>query len=271
VRELKRLLIHRDEMARLDIAALEIARVEFPDLDPDPYVALLESHARELEILTSHSSGPDFVRAANRYFFETLGFRGNRRDYYHAHNSCLNQVLLNRTGIPITLSLVYMEIGRRLQRPIVGIGLPGHFLVRYEEDSYTSWIDCFRGGEVSFEECRQLALDTARIDIIAVPSALAPVTKWQLVMRMLNNLRNVYFQMRDWPRALWILDRLIEAAPHSPFERKQRGVLRLEGGDEMGALEDFEIYLMLASASDENWTEIAGQAAKLRRRGDRVN
>ena len=209
---------------------------------------------------------------ANRYFFETLGFQGNQQDYYHAHNSCLNQVLLNRTGIPITLSLVYIEIARRLQRPIVGIGLPGHFLIRYEEDDYTTWIDCFRAREVSFEECRKLALETARIDILNMPSALQPVTDWQLIIRMLNNLRNVYFQNRDWPRAMWILDRLVEAAPDSALERKQRGVLRLEAGDEMGALEDFDIYLMLARPSDEDWSGIAAQAAKLRRRrGGQVN
>ena len=271
MRELKRLLIHRDEEARLDVAALEIARVEFPDLETEPYLALLDSHARELKPLTEHSSGPEFVRVANHYFFETLGFRGNRQDYYHAHNSCLNQVLLNRIGIPITLSLVYIEIARRLHRPVAGIGLPGHFLIRYEENSFTTWVDCFRACEVSFEECRQLALETARIDILVVPSALAPVTKWQLVVRMLNNLRNVYFQKRDWPRAMWILDRLIEALPQSALERKQRGVLRLEAGDEIGALEDFDIYLMLASPSDEDWAEIAGNAAKLRRLGGRVN
>ena len=271
MRELKRLLIHRDEKARLDVAALEIARVEFPDLDTEAYVALLDSHARELQPLTERSSGPEFVRVANRYFFETLGFRGNQQDYYHAHNSCLNQVLLNRTGIPITLSLVYIEIARRLHRPIAGIGLPGHFLIRYEEDSYTTWVDCFRACEVSFEECRLLALETARIDILAVPSVLAPVTKWQLAVRMLNNLRNVYFHKRDWPRALWILDRLLEASPQSALERKQRGVLRLEGGDEIGALEDFDVYLTLAPPGDEDWTEIAEHAAKLRQRSGPVN
>ena len=248
-----------------------MARVEYPDLDPEPYVALLDSHARELRPVIAHSSGPEFIRAANSYLFETLGFRGNRQEYYRADNSCLNQVLLNRTGIPITLSLVYMEIARRLQRPVVGIGLPGHFLVRYQDAAATIWVDCFEGREVSFEECRALALETARIDILAVPSALAPVSKWHLTVRMLNNLRNVYFQNRDWPRALWILDRLIEATPHAANERKQRGALRLEGGDEAGALEDFEAYLAHANHADPDWTEIAGQAAKLRGAGGTVN
>jgi regulator of sirC expression with transglutaminase-like and TPR domain len=258
------LLIHRDETTPLDAAALDMARVEFPALDPEPYVALLDSHARELGSLTEHSSGPDFVGAANHYLFDTLGFRGNQQEYYHAHNSCLNQVLLNRTGIPITLSLVYMEIAQRLHRPVEGIGLPGHFLIRYEEDSYTAWIDCFRAREVSFEECRALALETARVDILAMPTALKPVTKWQLSVRMLNNLRNVYFQNRDWPRAVWILDRLIEAMPQSPDERKQRGVLRLEAGDEAGALEDLDVYLAVVNSRDPDRAGIAEQAARLR-------
>ena len=248
-----------------------MARVEFPDLDPAPYLALLDSHARELRPIITHSSGAEFIRAANSYLFEALGFRGNRQQYYHANNSCLNQVLVNRTGIPITLSLVYMEIARRLHRPVVGIGLPGHFLIRYQDSDATIWVDCFRGSEVSFEECRALALETARIDILAVPSALSPVTKWQIAVRMLNNLRNVYFQNRDWPRATWILDRLIEATPHAPTERKQRGVLRLEGGDEAGALEDFEVYLAQATHADPDWTEIASQAVRLRGAGGPVN
>lgn len=251
----------------LDLAALQLAQVEFPELDPTPFLNLLDSHARELLALTADASGPRFVETANRYFFETLEFQGNQQEYYHPHNSCLNQVLLNRTGLPITLSLVYMEIARRLQRPVVGIGLPGHFLIRYEDQSYTAWIDCFRGREVSFEECRELALETARIDILAIPSALTPVTPWQLLVRMLNNLRNVYFQNRDWTKARWILDRLVEAQPVAALERKQRGVLRLDAGDEAGALEDFEIFLTLAPRDDEDRDVIAAQAARIKRSG----
>jgi regulator of sirC expression with transglutaminase-like and TPR domain len=243
VRELRSLLIHRDRSVPLDLAALQLAQVEFPELDPTPFLHILDSHARELQSLAASAAGPRFVEIANRYFFETLEFQGNQQEYYHPHNSCLNQVLLNRTGLPITLSLVYMEIARRLQRPVVGIGLPGHFLIRYEEQSYTAWIDCFRGREVS---------------------------SWQLIVRMLNNLRNVYFQNREWTKARWILDHLIEAQPGSALERKQRGVLRLDAGDEAGALEDFELFLVLAPRSDEDRDAIAAQAARLKRSGSRA-
>lgn len=255
----------------LDLAALQLAQVEFPELDPAPFLNLLDSHACELHSLTDSESGPRFVEIASQYFFETLGFQGNQQEYYHPHNSCLNQVLLNRTGIPISLSLVYMEIARRLQRPVVGIRLPGHFLTRYEDQSYTAWIDCFRGREVSCEEYRELALETARIDILAIPSALAPVTPWQLILRMLNNLRNVYFQERDWAKARWILDRLIEAQPAAAQERKQRGALRLDAGDQAGALEDFELFLALAPRNDEDRDVIAAQAARLRQNGNRAS
>lgn len=261
--EIRRLLAEADETVRLDVAALQLAEVEFPGLDPAPYLELLDSHARELGELTKGAAGPEFVAAAVEYLFRNLGFHGNEKSYYEAHNSCLNQVLVMRTGIPITLAVVLLEIGRRLRRPVAGIGLPGHFLVRYEGGAYTTWIDCFRGCEVGFEECRELALQTARIDILAVPSALAPVTKRQLVLRMLNNLRNVYFQNRDWARSIWILDRIIEAWPHSPLERKQRGVLRLEAGDAAGALADFRIYLASASSADPDREAIAAQAARL--------
>lgn len=244
---LRRLLIHRDESVSLDIAALQIAAVEYPGLDENVFLELLDSHAREIEPAVRTASPQRFVRILNEYLFVNLGFQGNQQDYYNVNNSCLNQVILSRTGIPITLSVVYMEIARRLQRQIVGIGLPGHFFVQYQQDGFHAWIDCFHNGRIlDFEDCRQLAQNTARIDILAVPDSLRPVSHWQTVVRMLDNLRNVYYRNREWEKAIRVLDLLIEARPERAAEYRERGVLHLEQKRPASALADLERYVALA-------------------------
>jgi regulator of sirC expression with transglutaminase-like and TPR domain len=117
------LLTGRSEELSLDRAALELARIEYPGLDIEPFIGILDSYAVELsERLAGRSGGPDFVDVANQYLFGELGFTGNAGNYYDPRNSCLNEVLTTRTGIPITLSVVYLEIGRRLVQPVHGIG-----------------------------------------------------------------------------------------------------------------------------------------------------
>ncbi|MGH9719560.1 MAG: transglutaminase family protein, partial [Bryobacteraceae bacterium] len=117
----------------LDRAALLLATIEYPNLNIDGFLSLLDSHASELHRRLDGVEGLAFVHEANRYLFEELGFRGNTDDYYNPANSCLNDVLTARLGIPITLSVVYIEIARRLGRPVFGVGLPGHFVVRYDD------------------------------------------------------------------------------------------------------------------------------------------
>ena len=136
------LLVRYNEDVPLDVAALELASIEFPDLEVDPWLDLLNSYANELaERVSEDDDGLTYIRTANAYLFEELGFRGNDGDYYSPMNSCLNQVLMERTGLPITLSLVYLEIGRRLGRPLWGIGMPGHFLVEYDDGDVRRYID----------------------------------------------------------------------------------------------------------------------------------
>jgi len=210
---LLRLIRDQDDTVTLDVAALAIAAIEHPDLNAAPSLALLDSHSRELgQIAGRNCAGPTFVARANEYFFESLGFHGNQEDYYSPRNSCLNDVLLDRTGIPITLAVVYMEVCRRLERPVRGIGLPGHFLVQYEDGEHSEFIDCFHGRTVSVEECRQLALDSARVDIFAVPAALAVVSPRQIILRMLNNLRNAYARSGDRLKGFQVEDLLRDSS-----------------------------------------------------------
>src|SRR5262249_36497968 len=149
-------------------------------------------------------------------------------DYFDPLNSCLNQVLERRTGIPVTLSVMYMEIARRLAMPVFGIGLPRHFVIQYDDGNYAAYIDPFHGGRtITPREC--FALAGARV---ADPVLLRRVSKKDIVRRMLQNLHSGYLKRSDWMRAAQTLDLLILAAPPESHELaaalKLRGLLLVE-------------------------------------------
>ena len=247
VAELKGLLAGDDSM-ELDVAALNLATLEFPDLDFSPWLAVLDRFASDIaERCTDLSDGREFVRVANQYLFQEVGFRGNADDYYNPKNSCLNQVIDGRLGIPITLSVIYMEIGRRLAKHIVGIGLPRHFVIQYDDGDYSTYIDPFHGGEIlSAEDCYRLVQIEDEN-----PRLLAPVTKRQVVMRMINNLRGIYFSRRSFEKAIDILDLLIATNPESAEEYKQRGLVRLQMRQILAGKQDLQKYLALNPAAED--------------------
>ncbi len=264
VRELIQLLENADGRVALDLAALQIARVEFPDLRPEPWLALLDSHAAELALrVPVAAGGEEFVRRANEYLFDELGFRGNQDDYYNARNSCLNEVLANRTGIPITLSLVYIEIARRLGRPVWGVGLPGHFIVRYQDRDFGAYLDPFHGGRpLTEEECLELAARASGGETPG-PAVLAPTTARQIAVRMLNNLLTVYFRNTEHAKAIEVLNLLIAANPSSAAEHRIRATLEIEAGQYRSAVRDLQRYLHLApQAADRE--EVLERIGRLR-------
>jgi regulator of sirC expression with transglutaminase-like and TPR domain len=258
VKRLLDLLAGRDRDVNLDQAALDLAQIEFPGLAIEPFLELLDSHAAELsERLTGAASGADFVTTANHYLFEELGFRGNTRNYYDARNSCLNEVLTRREGIPITLSLVYMEIARRLGKPVRGIGLPGHFVVRYDDGAYSTYIDPFNGGRLlTAQECFTLAREASGVELELDSRAHEPVSKRQILFRMINNLRRAYQQRGSNGKSLEILGLLLHANPNSAEEYRQRGLIHLQAEHMTAARADFTRYLELApDASDRRNVE----------------
>lgn len=266
MQELIRLLRYGDEEARLDVAALELASIEFPELAIEPSLDTLESLAQELgRRVEAHGDGRLFVAAANAYLFEELGFHGNESDYYDPRNSCLNEVLRRRTGIPITLSIVYTELARRLGRTIHGIGLPGHFIVRYDDAQYATYIDPFHGGRLLTRgDCIQLARDAADSDVSSNPSALAPVTRRQILVRMLHNLRAAYVRREEWAKCVRVLDLLLEASPDSAEEYRQRGLLEAKLERFPAARRDLETFLRLAPAAEDR-AEVEEHLGALRR------
>ena len=197
----------------LDAAALDLASIEHPGLDPAPWIADLDriaveisAHARDL------SNGHEFIRATNAYLFDEMGFHGNDAFYYDPRNSCLNDVIAFRTGIPITLSLVYMEVARRLAKTVVGIGAPGHFIVRYDDLGLSVFIDPFRGGLlIEPADCLEELRRITGIDMDA--AALEPVSPKQLMVRMLRNMEGAYLRLGRFDQALAVTELLQLADP----------------------------------------------------------
>ncbi len=227
---------------RLDRAALDLASIHFPGLEPQPFLDQLNDLASRLgDRLRNFNDGRDFVETAQRFLFGELGFHGNEEDFFDPRNSCLNQVLERRTGLPITLSVMYMEIARRLQMPVFGIGLPNHFVIQFDDGNYSTFIDPFHGGRpITVRECFALAGAP-----VADPSLLQRVSKKQIAMRMLQNLHKVYMQQRDFERAVATLDLMISGAPDTAQWYKYRGVLLVENKRWQPARRDFEQYLTM--------------------------
>ena len=210
---------------RLDRAALDLASIHFPNLQPEPFLDQLNELASSLgDRLRNFNDGRDFVEKAGSYLFGELGFHGNETDFFDPLNSCLNQVLERRTGIPISLAVLYMEIARRLHMPVYGIGLPRHFVLEFNDGNYATYIDPFHGGrQITAGECYALAGAQ-----VADPILLQRVSPKQIAMRMLQNLHGVYLRVHDSEKAVATLDLLLLGAPQIAAWYKRRAMLSLE-------------------------------------------
>jgi regulator of sirC expression with transglutaminase-like and TPR domain len=256
-----------DERVDLLRAALTFARIDDPHLDIEHYVRRVEGFARRAAAKIQDQDDPvQIIAGLNEVLFQEEMFRGNTVDYYSPRNSFLHQVLDRCLGIPITLALVYMEVARRVSLQLFGVGMPGHFLLKhYDVDGRAVLIDVFeRGSIVTEEDCRQ-KLDVIYSGQLALqPEFLLPVTRRQMLTRMLNNLRSVYLSQRDFRRAVQVVDLVLVIYPRSPEDVKQRAVLRYNLDDYGGALNDFEEYVKMSpDASDAE--EIRQTALSLRR------
>ena len=239
---LRHILEEDPPKGRLDRAALEIATIDTPDLAAEPVLERLNELAANLgDRLRNFNDGREFVEKAQAYLFEELGFHGSEQDFFDSRNSCLDQVLERRVGLPITLSVLYMEIARRLAMPVFGIGLPRHFVIQFDDGKFSAYIDPYHGGKiVTPEECFALAGVQ-----VADPMLLRPVSKKTIVMRMLQNLRSVYLRRDDWAKAVQILDLLMIGAPEIASWYKQRGLLYMELKRQQAARADLETYLKM--------------------------
>jgi regulator of sirC expression with transglutaminase-like and TPR domain len=242
-------------------AALVIARIEYTRLDPAPYLARLDElgeGARQAicqDAASGDSSRLGGIKAVNRYLFDELRFAGNRDKYEDPRSSCLNEVLDRRTGIPITLAVVYMEVARRAGIQVDGINFPGHFLVRCPAGGSHSGagmiIDPFHGGALLSEhDCRLLLQRHVGREVAFSKSLLAPATRIQVVVRMLLNLKRLYVHMRSFPQARDVTELLLSMTPSALSELRDRGLLAYHLNDVTGALRDLQTYLKLSSMSE---------------------
>jgi regulator of sirC expression with transglutaminase-like and TPR domain len=229
-------------------AALAIARVEYPALDPAPYLQRLERMGEAAEGRLQRQDSRDTaaqIATLNAYLFEELGFSGNREHYDDPRNSFLNEVLDRRLGIPISLAVVYLEIGRRAGLRLEGVNFPGHFLVRVhaEEDAI---VDPFHAGaQLSEVDCRQLLRQHLGEEAAFDRGLLATATRQHIVVRMLVNLKRLYVRMRSFPQARAAADLLLAVDPSALAELRDRGLLAYHMEDFASALRDLEAYLRL--------------------------
>jgi regulator of sirC expression with transglutaminase-like and TPR domain len=226
-------------------AALYLAQEEYPDLDPEEYLNALDTMAAEVkESLPEERYPLRVIQTLNAYLYDDLGFGGNQADYYDPRNSYLNEVIDRRTGIPITLSLVYLEVARRIDFPMVGIGMPGHFLIRPVVGEMAIFVDPFHQGEVMFaEDCQERLSQLYGRPVEMQPEFLQAVSSERFLARMLTNLKMIYLHREEVEKALAAIERILFLFPDATFERRDRGILYYHLGRWTEAIVDLEAYI----------------------------
>jgi len=242
--------------ASIDIAAaaLAIARSEYPRLDAQYYdhrLAVLAQRVRNR--MRSNPTARETIELLNRVLFDEEGLRGNRDDYYDPRNSFLNDVLDRKLGIPITLSVVYMDVARRVGFPLAGTGMPGHFLLKhYDVMAGEILIDAFnRGRIVGSLDCQKRLDEIYSGQVELKPEFLQAVSHREILTRVLNNLRQIYFTQRNFPKGLMVLDLLLAIPPQSPDLLRERGLVRLNLEQFLGAARDFGAYLQACPNAED--------------------
>ena len=238
--------IHQsEEQIDLAKAALYLAQEEYPSLEHEAYLNALDTMASEVETRLPAEHYPlRMVQSINQYLYDDLGFSGNRSDYYDPRNSFLNQVIDRRLGIPITLSLVYLEIARRIDFPMVGVGLPGHFLIRPNVPDMELFVDPFNRGETLFvEDCQDQFARLYGSQVPFQPEFLHPVSPYHFLARILTNLKAIYLNQGDVLKTLAATERILLLFPDAFMEVRDRGLLYYHLDRWQLARQDLEYYL----------------------------
>lgn len=263
-------LIERDPVP-LDEAALAIAEEEYPRLETEEYLVRLDRLAERVRSKAPGGRSATLLHALRKVLFEEEGYRGNEADYGDPRNSFLNEVIDRRLGLPITLALLYLEVGRRAGLELHGVGFPGHFLAKYVAPSGAEvFVDAFHGGEMlSAEECvaRYRARTGGRDLDRRYLSAVAPR---QILARMLHNLKRTYLERRDDVRAWWVLDRILLLTPGQLEAVRDRGLVCARLGGAKAAEQDLEAYLSRSGTATDA-AEVRRVLAGLRGRRPLVN
>jgi regulator of sirC expression with transglutaminase-like and TPR domain len=250
-----------DESIDLAEAALLIGVDEYPSLVVNLYLKRLDFIANAVRDRVPDAGDADqTISALNFTLFDKLGFRGNREGYYDSRNSYLNQVLDRRLGIPITLTVIYMEVARRIGLPVYGVGLPSHFIAVHKAAGGEIYIDPFNRGRVMGRAgVGDLLAEMSGGAIELEERHLLPATNKQIITRMLSNLLNIHLgnyggggsRYTDYARALKVMERVLMVNPDSSAHVRDYGLLLAANGKMSQALLELDRYLALApNASD---------------------
>lgn len=258
-----------DGAIRLDYAALligaedEAAKV----VDVGDYLSRLDSWAEVARRRLASSATPTPVEAFNRFMFEELGFVGNKSDYYDPRNSYLNEVMDRRTGIPITLSILYMAVARRAGLEVKGVGLPGHFITRVREvDSrHSTLVDPFHGKSIDRDECQDRLDEIYSGQVALRDEHLRAVTTSDILVRVLTNLKTVYARAGLYRQALAAVERILLIKPDAADELRDRGAFLAQLDRLAEAIAHTAAYLQLRPEAPDA-KEILEQLKAMRRR-----
>ncbi len=261
-----------EDKLELDRAALLIAAEEYPRLNVEEYLSLLDEFGEQARARDDFFANPlNRVMRLSNMLFDEFEFRGNVGNYYDARNSFLNDVVDRRIGIPITLSVLMIEVARRTGLKLFGVGMPGHFIVKYIDDEQEIFADPFHGGRIVNEDrCRQMVEEMYSGQMPFHPSFLRAVTKKQILTRMLQNLKGVYSQARDHFKTLGLTERALLITPDSATEIRDRGLSCFALGRYVEARADFETYLHREPQADDA-ARIKSLLAQLRQRQAQLN
>lgn len=231
----------------LALGALLIAATDDPRVDIEGCLSNLNRMAAAAGSRIPASATPlEQLNAVTDLLFGVIGFAGNQDDYYDPRNSYLNYVLERRLGIPITLSLLCIEVGRRAGVPVLGIGLPGHFIIRHRDES-GFFVDAFNGGLLlNQEECGALMRQAAGDDVRLEGRHLEPVTPREILARILRNLKAIYWEREEFDRCITAIGGLMAVLPDRPEEQRDRGVVHLKAGNHQESAADFAAYIAAA-------------------------
>lgn len=239
-------IFRRDEPdINLFSAALLIGRLETPDLDLDSYRDELTNIVVEIRSrLPDNATAREKIDHLRKYLFEDNGYHGSRSDYYNRANSFLNRVIDDREGIPITLSVLFLELGRKLGiEKLEGMPFPGHFMVRFTEPNKDSiYIDVFDGGK-TYQKSQLYSLIANHSEVPLLDEHFKPATKRDIILRILKNLIAVSLQQDDPTRTLPYLDLSLAVSPDQPIDRFRRATLLLQTGQRSLAREDLKWLL----------------------------
>ncbi|MBI3526437.1 MAG: tetratricopeptide repeat protein [Betaproteobacteria bacterium] len=271
---LRQIVSGPDEDISLAEAALLIAGHGYPDLNVAAYLSRIEELTYVLRLrINEDDSFPERISALNQFLFGDLGFAPNSGDYYDPRNSFLNEVLERRTGIPITLCVIYMELGRKIGLPLQGVSFPGHFLVKCAVPDGAVVLDPYSGGISLGLVDLQKRLREVRggeVSRAIVAELLVSASNKEIIVRLLRNLKAIYLRGHNLDRALPIVNWIIATMPEQTPELRDRGMLYQELECSRAALADFEEYLK-RSPSCEDADDIRRRIIELRREAARLN